>query len=150
MNAACKLVKAIEMDGLLWGASKLVPIGYGIKKLQVMCTVEDAKVSVQWKPPIHCYELVPCDVVDTGPMATKAMQREDNEGAAAAGLGEGGRRKIAHRTIFGGGGDDGGDSHDEQDGDDDDDVENEVSSSSAAVAVALLGQYKKKDRKSVV
>jgi len=46
MNAACKLVKAIEMDGLLWGASKLVPIGYGIKKLQVMCTVEDAKVSV--------------------------------------------------------------------------------------------------------
>ena len=28
-------VKSIEMDGLLWGASKLVPIGYGIKKLQV-------------------------------------------------------------------------------------------------------------------
>jgi len=39
-------VKSIEMDGLLWGASKLVPIGYGIKKLQVMCTVEDEKVSV--------------------------------------------------------------------------------------------------------
>merc|ERR1712059_128112 len=36
-------VKSIEMDGLLWGASKLVPIGYGIKKLQVMCTVEDEK-----------------------------------------------------------------------------------------------------------
>merc|ERR1719430_1032530 len=31
----------IDMDGLLWGASKLIPIGYGIKKLQVMCTVED-------------------------------------------------------------------------------------------------------------
>ena len=28
-------VKSIEMDGLFWGASKLVPIGYGIKKLQV-------------------------------------------------------------------------------------------------------------------
>ena len=28
-------VKSIEMDGLLWGASKLIPIGYGIKKLQV-------------------------------------------------------------------------------------------------------------------
>merc|ERR1711862_1034475 len=39
-------VKSIEQDGLVWGASKLVPIGYGIKKLQVMCTVEDAKVSV--------------------------------------------------------------------------------------------------------
>merc|ERR1739842_202953 len=40
-------VKSIEMDGLLWGASKLIPIGYGIKKLQVMCTVEDLKVSVE-------------------------------------------------------------------------------------------------------
>merc|ERR1719190_31194 len=39
-------VKTIEMDGLLWGASKLIPIGYGIKKLQVMCTVEDEKVSI--------------------------------------------------------------------------------------------------------
>merc|ERR1711942_19308 len=39
-------VKSIEQDGLTWGASKLVPIGYGIKKLQVMCTVEDEKVSV--------------------------------------------------------------------------------------------------------
>merc|ERR1712080_350711 len=29
-------VKTIEMDGLLWGASKLIPIGYGIKKLQIM------------------------------------------------------------------------------------------------------------------
>merc|ERR1712223_1850157 len=36
-------VKSIEMDGLLWGAHKLIPIGYGIKKLQVMCTVEDEK-----------------------------------------------------------------------------------------------------------
>merc|ERR1712158_8760 len=40
-------VKSIEMDGLLWGASKLIPIGYGIKKLQVMCTVEDDKVSIE-------------------------------------------------------------------------------------------------------
>merc|ERR1711971_906301 len=36
-----------DMDGLLWGASKLIPIGYGIKKLQVMCTVEDDKVSIE-------------------------------------------------------------------------------------------------------
>merc|ERR1711884_975394 len=40
-------VKSIEMDGLLWGGHKLIPIGYGIKKLQVMCTVEDEKVSVE-------------------------------------------------------------------------------------------------------
>merc|ERR1711892_527078 len=42
-----KACKSIEMDGLVWGASKLVPIGYGIKKLQIMCTVEDAKVSIE-------------------------------------------------------------------------------------------------------
>merc|ERR1712004_966636 len=42
-----KQLKSIEMDGLLWGAHKLIPIGYGIKKLQVMCTVEDEKVSVE-------------------------------------------------------------------------------------------------------
>merc|ERR1712136_608679 len=29
-----------------YGANKKIPIGYGISKLQVMCTVEDAKVSV--------------------------------------------------------------------------------------------------------
>ena len=35
MDEMLKNVKSIEMDGLLWGASKLIPIGYGIKKLQV-------------------------------------------------------------------------------------------------------------------
>lgn len=30
-----KAVRAVEQPGLLWGASKLVPIGYGIKKLQI-------------------------------------------------------------------------------------------------------------------
>lgn len=39
-------VRSIEMDGLVWGASKLVPVGYGINKLQIMCVVEDAKVSI--------------------------------------------------------------------------------------------------------
>eukprot|EP00842_Homolaphlyctis_polyrhiza_P004825 jgi/Hompol1/5343/HPOL_001238-RA len=39
-------VRAIEMEGLLWGTSKLMPIGYGIKKLQITCVVEDDKVSV--------------------------------------------------------------------------------------------------------
>lgn len=41
-----KATRTIEMDGLIWGASKLVPVGYGINKLQIMCVVEDAKVSV--------------------------------------------------------------------------------------------------------
>ncbi|MGH0125222.1 UNVERIFIED_CONTAM: hypothetical protein FKN15_058911 [Acipenser sinensis] len=39
-------VRTIQMDGLLWGSSKLVPVGYGIKKLQIQCVVEDDKVGV--------------------------------------------------------------------------------------------------------
>jgi len=39
-------VRGITMDGLLWGASKLVPLAYGIKKLQISCVVEDDKVSI--------------------------------------------------------------------------------------------------------
>ncbi|KAJ2956082.1 hypothetical protein NQZ79_g8017 [Umbelopsis isabellina] len=39
-------VKGIQMDGLLWGGSQLVAIGYGIKKLQINCVVEDDKVGI--------------------------------------------------------------------------------------------------------
>lgn len=39
-------VRTIEMDGLLWGVSKLVPVGYGINKLQIICVIEDDKVSI--------------------------------------------------------------------------------------------------------
>merc|ERR1712168_559737 len=46
LDAMLAAVKSIEMEGLLWGANKLVPVGYGINKLQVMCVVEDAKVSI--------------------------------------------------------------------------------------------------------
>jgi elongation factor 1-beta len=46
MEEVCKMVKEIQMDGLVWGAHKLVAIGYGIKKLQVLCIVEDLKVSI--------------------------------------------------------------------------------------------------------
>lgn len=42
-----RLVRSIVMDGLVWGASKLVPVGYGINKIQIMCIVEDDKVSVE-------------------------------------------------------------------------------------------------------
>jgi translation elongation factor EF-1beta len=35
MDELTKGVKAIEMPGLIWGAHKLVAVGYGIKKLQI-------------------------------------------------------------------------------------------------------------------
>jgi len=41
-----KKVRGIQMDGLLWGASKFLPVAYGIQKLQIMCVVEDEKVSI--------------------------------------------------------------------------------------------------------
>lgn len=41
-----KNVRTVEKEGLVWGASKLVPVGYGINKLQIMCVIEDDKVSV--------------------------------------------------------------------------------------------------------
>jgi len=46
MKAMEDKVRTIVKDGLLWGASKLVPVGYGIKKLQIVCVVEDEKVSI--------------------------------------------------------------------------------------------------------
>ena len=48
MAALEKEVRKIETDGLLWGASKLVAVGYGIKKLQICCVVEDDKVGTDF------------------------------------------------------------------------------------------------------
>ncbi|KAJ2857864.1 Translation elongation factor 1 beta [Coemansia erecta] len=43
-----KLVKGIEMDGLVWGLrGQKIPIAYGVCKLQINATVEDAKVSTE-------------------------------------------------------------------------------------------------------
>lgn len=39
-------VRSIVQDGLLWGTSKLVEVGFGIKKLQISTVVEDDKVSI--------------------------------------------------------------------------------------------------------
>jgi len=39
-------VRAIEKDGLVWGASQLVAVGFGIKKLQINLVVEDEKISL--------------------------------------------------------------------------------------------------------
>lgn len=41
-------IRKISADGLLWGASKLVPVAFGIKKLSISCVVEDDKVSIDW------------------------------------------------------------------------------------------------------
>ncbi|CAK8695887.1 unnamed protein product [Clavelina lepadiformis] len=43
-----RLTRTVETDGLLWGASKLVAVGYGIQKLQISCVVEDDKVSTDF------------------------------------------------------------------------------------------------------
>jgi elongation factor 1-beta len=48
MKALEEGVRAIIADGLVWGASKLVPVAFGVKKLQILCVVEDDKVSVDW------------------------------------------------------------------------------------------------------
>ena len=38
-------MRSVQMDGLVWGASKLVPIGYGIRKLQITLVVGSSIVS---------------------------------------------------------------------------------------------------------
>lgn len=39
-------VRAIQKDGLLWGAAALKPLAFGINKLQIVCVVEDEKISI--------------------------------------------------------------------------------------------------------
>lgn len=46
MKALESGVRSIEIDGLTWGGSKLVPLAFGINKLQVNLVVEDEKVSI--------------------------------------------------------------------------------------------------------
>ncbi|XP_056337434.1 eukaryotic translation elongation factor 1 delta b (guanine nucleotide exchange protein) isoform X2 [Danio aesculapii] len=48
MSKLEECVRSVQMDGLLWGASKLMPVGYGIKKLQINCVVEDDKVGTDF------------------------------------------------------------------------------------------------------
>jgi len=48
INDIEKAVRSIALDGLLWGASKTVPIAFGINKLQIGCCIEDEKVSTDW------------------------------------------------------------------------------------------------------
>lgn len=47
MKALENAVRSISLDGLVWGTSKLVPVAYNIKKLQIQCVIEDDKVSTE-------------------------------------------------------------------------------------------------------
>lgn len=46
MKALEAAVRGIEKDGLVWGASKLVAVGFGIKKLQINLIIEDDKIGL--------------------------------------------------------------------------------------------------------
>uniref|UniRef100_A0A0E0D1Y3 Translation elongation factor EF1B beta/delta subunit guanine nucleotide exchange domain-containing protein n=1 Tax=Oryza meridionalis TaxID=40149 RepID=A0A0E0D1Y3_9ORYZ len=60
-------VRNVKMEGLLW--AKLVPVGYGIKKLQIMMTIVDDLVSVDSLIEDHFYTepanefIQSCDIV---------------------------------------------------------------------------------------
>lgn len=46
LEAMLAAVKGIEIDGLTWGSFQWIPVGYGIKKLQINLVIEDEKVSL--------------------------------------------------------------------------------------------------------
>ncbi|KAE8444263.1 translation elongation factor EF-1 beta subunit (eEF1B) [Mollisiaceae sp. DMI_Dod_QoI] len=46
MKALEAAVRGIEKDGLVWGKSQLVPVGFGIKKLQINLIIEDDKIGL--------------------------------------------------------------------------------------------------------
>ncbi|KAF9646155.1 hypothetical protein BDM02DRAFT_3130587 [Thelephora ganbajun] len=46
LEALEKAVRSIEQEGLVWGNSKFVVVGYGIKKLQITLVIEDELVSL--------------------------------------------------------------------------------------------------------
>jgi elongation factor 1-beta len=46
MKALEASVRSIEKDGLVWGASTLVAVGFGIKKLQINLVIEDDKIGL--------------------------------------------------------------------------------------------------------
>ena len=54
LEALAKKIKALERDGILWGAHKLVPVAFGLKKLQLLFVIEDDKVSGEDLEDIIC------------------------------------------------------------------------------------------------
>ena len=48
LNVLAKKIFALEVDGLTWGQEvKLLPVAFGINKLQLSCIIEDDKVSTE-------------------------------------------------------------------------------------------------------
>ncbi len=48
LNQLFNKIKAITVDGLVWNEEpKIVPVAFGMNKLQIGCVVEDAKVSLE-------------------------------------------------------------------------------------------------------
>ncbi|CCW67013.1 unnamed protein product [Phytomonas sp. Hart1] len=45
LEALAQKLNAIQRDGLVWGDHKLVPVAFGVKKLQQLIVIEDDKVS---------------------------------------------------------------------------------------------------------
>ena len=45
LDALMTKYRAIEKDGLLWGAHKLNPIAFGLQKLTIMIVIEDDKIT---------------------------------------------------------------------------------------------------------
>ncbi|GET93209.1 translation elongation factor 1-beta, putative [Leishmania tarentolae] len=45
LEALAQKLHAIHRDGLIWGDHKLVPVAFGVKKLQQLIVIEDDKVS---------------------------------------------------------------------------------------------------------
>lgn len=45
LKELASMLHAIEKDGLIWGDHKLVPVAFGLKKLQQLIVIEDDKVS---------------------------------------------------------------------------------------------------------
>jgi elongation factor 1-beta len=46
MKALEESVRSLDKEGLVWGASKLVAVGFGIKKLQINLIIEDDKIGL--------------------------------------------------------------------------------------------------------
>lgn len=44
LDAMEQAIRTIEIDGLLWGQARKVPVAFGISKLEIGCVIEDEKV----------------------------------------------------------------------------------------------------------
>jgi elongation factor 1-beta len=68
MKALEDSVRSLSQDGLVWGSSTLIPVGFGIKKLQITLVVEDDKVSLEelqeqieeFEDFVQSTDIVPC------------------------------------------------------------------------------------------